>query len=105
MRLCIENSLKINKFLYKTYFLYKTLCLYRYTLAIGYLATGEISENMLQLKRFGLYFEGIMNRKWLLSYRNKNISYRDARGFGSIPANNKVPILCRCMPVGADCDE
>ena len=29
-------------------------------LAIGYLATGEICENMLQLKRFGLYFEGIM---------------------------------------------
>ena len=25
----------------------------------GYLATGEIFENMLQLKRFGLYFEGI----------------------------------------------
>ena len=34
-----------------------------YTLAMGYLATGEIFENMLQLKRFGLYFEGIMNRK------------------------------------------
>ena len=53
-------------------------------LAIGYLATGEIFENMLQLKRFGLYFEGIMNRKWLLSYRNKDISYRDAKGFGSM---------------------
>ena len=34
-------------------------------LAIGYLATGEIFENMLQLKRLGLYFEGIMNKKWL----------------------------------------
>ena len=32
-----------------------------------YLATGEFVENMLQLKRFGLYFEGIMNRKGLLS--------------------------------------
>ena len=32
---------------------------------MGYLATGEFFENMLQLKRFGLYFEGIMNRKWL----------------------------------------
>ena len=32
-----------------------------------YLATGEIFENMLQLKRFGLYFEGILNRKGLLS--------------------------------------
>ena len=26
---------------------------------MGYLATGEIFENTLQLKRFGLYFEGI----------------------------------------------
>ena len=25
-----------------------------YTLAMGYLATGEIFENMLQLKRFGI---------------------------------------------------
>ena len=41
---------------------------------MGYLATGEIFENMLQLKGFGLYFEGIMNRKWLLSYRNNDIS-------------------------------
>ena len=49
---------------------------------MGYLATGEIFENMLQ--RFGLYFEGIINRKWLLSYRNNDISYRDARGFGSM---------------------
>ena len=28
-----------------------------------YLATCEIFENMLQLKRFGLYFERIMNKK------------------------------------------
>ena len=51
---------------------------------MGYLAIGEIFENMLQLKRFGWYFEGIMNRKWLLSYRNNDISYRDTRGFGSM---------------------
>ena len=50
---------------------------------MGYLATGKIFENMLQLKHFGLYFEGIMNRKWLLSYRNNGISYRDVRGFGA----------------------
>ena len=31
---------------------------------MGYLAPGEIFENM---KHFGLYFEGILNRKWLLS--------------------------------------
>ena len=37
---------------------------------MGHLAHGEIFENMLQLKRFGLYFKGILNRKWLLSYRN-----------------------------------
>ena len=54
-----------------------------YTLAMGYLATGEIFKNMLQLKHFGLYFEGI-NRKWLLSYRNNDISYRDAREFGGM---------------------
>ena len=51
---------------------------------MGYLAIGEIFENMLQLKRFGIYFEGIMNREWLLLYRNNDISYRDARGFGSM---------------------
>ena len=49
-----------------------------------YLAPGEIFENMLQLKRFGLYFEEFLNRKWLLSYRNNDISYRDARGFGGM---------------------
>ena len=43
---------------------------------MGYFATGEIFENMLQLKGFGLYFKGVMNRKWLLSYRNNDISYR-----------------------------
>ena len=56
---------------------------------MGYLATGEIYENMLQLKCFGLYFEGIIIRKWLPSYRNNEISYRDARGFGSmLPETN-----------------
>ena len=49
---------------------------------MGYLAPGDIFENMLQLKRFGLYYEIILNSKWLLSYRNNDISYRDAGGFG-----------------------
>ena len=40
------------------------MLIYRYTLAMGYLAIDGIFENMLQLKRFGLHFEGIMNRKW-----------------------------------------
>ena len=47
------------------------------------MAPSEILENILQLKSFGLYFEGIRNRKWLLSYRN-DISYRDATGFGGM---------------------
>ena len=47
---------------------------------MGHLTPGEIFENMLQLKRFGLYFEGILNRKWLFSNRNRDVSYRDARG-------------------------
>ena len=37
-----------------------------------------------KLKLFGVDFEGIMNRKWLLSNRNNDISYRDARGFGGM---------------------
>ena len=41
-------------------------------------------ENMLQLRRFGLYYESIQNSKWLLSYRNNDISYRDARVFGGM---------------------
>ena len=53
-------------------------------LTMGYLATGEISENMLQLKRFDLYFKRIINTKWLTSYKNNDISDRDARGFGSM---------------------
>ena len=36
---------------------------------MGHLAPGEIFDNMLQLKRFGLYFEGIPNRKWLLFFK------------------------------------
>ena len=32
---------------------------------MGHLAPGEIFENMLRLKRFGLYFEGILDKKWL----------------------------------------
>ena len=51
---------------------------------MGYIAISEIFENMLQLKRFGLYFEGILNRKWQLSYRNNDISYRDAMRPGDI---------------------
>ena len=52
---------------------------------MGYLAPGDILKNMLKLKRLGLYFERILNRKWLLSYRNNDISYKDAiRGPGDM---------------------
>ena len=37
---------------------------------MGYLAPGKI---FLQLKSFGLYFERILNNKWLLSYINNDI--------------------------------
>ena len=33
-----------------------------------YLAPEEYFEIMLQLKRFGLYFENILNNKWLYFY-------------------------------------
>ena len=49
-----------------------------------YLAPEEMFENMLQLKRFGLFFERILNNKWLLLYRNNNISCTHARGFGGM---------------------
>ena len=39
-----------------------------------YLAPGEIFENILQLKRFGINFERILNKKWLHLYRNSDIS-------------------------------
>ena len=51
---------------------------------MAHLAPGEIFENMLQLKRFRLYFDGILNRKWLFSNRNSDISYRDAKKFGDM---------------------
>ena len=40
---------------------------------MGYLATGEIFENMLQLKGFGLYFEGIMSIFLSCSFKNSHI--------------------------------
>ena len=40
-----------------------------------FLAPVEIFENLLQLKRFGLNFEIILNKKWLHLYRNSDINY------------------------------
>ena len=47
---------------------------------MGHLAPSEIFENMLPLKRFDLYFEGILDRKRLLSYRNSDISATEMLG-------------------------
>ena len=51
---CLKTFLKINIFLYKNND-------YSYTFATGYLVAGEIFNNMLQLMRFSVYFEGILN--------------------------------------------
>ena len=51
-----------------------------------YIVPGEIFENMLQLNRFCLNFERILNGKWLLSYRNGDISYREVHGH--VPREN-----------------
>ena len=47
---------------------------------MGHLALDEIFKHMLQLKRFGFYFEGILNRKWLVSYRKEATSQRVSCG-------------------------
>ena len=39
-----------------------------------YLAPEEMFKNMLQLKRFGLFFERTLNKNTLFSYRNNDIS-------------------------------
>ena len=59
-------------------------------LAMWYIAPGDIFDNMLQLKRFGLNFERMLNRKRLLSYRNSDISYRDGRGFRGMHFPGKI---------------
>ena len=72
--------------------------LYKYTLSVGYIAPGEIFENLLQLKRFGLYFEGIPNRSQkiaLFIYRCNDISYRDAKRFvGMLPEKFWIDWCC-----------
>ena len=67
---------------------------------MGCLVSDKIFENMLQLKRLCFYFERILYRKWQLSYRNNDISYRIARGFGGMPRENFEmidAILCVLM--------
>ena len=44
-----------------------------------YLALKFFLKIMLQLRRFGLYFERILNKKWLLSYRYNDINCTHAR--------------------------
>ena len=45
-----------------------------------YLAHKKVFKNMLQLKRFGLYFEK-SSFMAILSYRNNDIGCTQARGF------------------------
>ena len=54
IRFCLKTFLKKNIFLYKDND-------YIYTFAMEYLAPGEMFENMLQLMRFSVYFEGVLN--------------------------------------------
>ena len=54
IRFCLKTFLKINIFLHKNND-------YSYTFVMGYLAPGEMFDNMLQLMRFNVYFEGILN--------------------------------------------
>ena len=58
-----------------------------------YLASSEIIDNMLQLKRLGLYLDGILNRKWLLSYRNNDVSYREAKGLGAYATRENLEMI------------
>ena len=70
----LQNSLKINIFIYKTHFYIKKNIYYIHVgIQVCYgvpKASCDIFENLLQLKRFGLYFEGFFlgvgGRRFLL---------------------------------------
>ena len=66
-----------------------------------YLAPGEIFENMLQLKHFGLYFERILNSKWLLFYIEIMISTTEMIG-GSETCSQRKFCSDWCNLVGFD---
>ena len=64
------------------YVLYTILCMNQINNNILHacyvvLTPGEIFENILLLKRFGLNLKRILKKKWLLSYRNGDITYRE----------------------------
>ena len=72
-RFCLETFLKIN-------ILYKNND-YSYTFAMGDLAPGEMFDNILQLMRFSVYFEGVLNTSnGYLHIKNNDISGTHARG-------------------------
>ena len=50
------------------------------TLVLRNLAPENVLENMLQLMRFSVYFERILKKKLLFSYRHNDISDTYARG-------------------------
>ena len=68
---------------------YCNYLLYKYTLSVGYLAPGEIFENLLQLKRFGLYFEGILHRSQKIGVMVKY----DAKGVILLKQYNALSIF------------
>ena len=72
-----------------------------------YLAPGEIFENMLQLKRFGLYFERILK---LFSCRNTYINYSCTHMLGGSGAyasspEKKFKIWCSLVCFGVYFDQ
>ena len=91
IRMCLEEFPK-NEHIFK----YKIIIIYKQTVCYGVLiGPGEICKHLLQLKRLGIYFEGILIRKWLLPYRNNDISYRDARGSGGMLLQKILKSLMR----------
>ena len=54
---------------------------------MGYLAPVEMFDNMLQLMRFSVYFEGVLNtNNGFFSYKNNDINGTHARGLvGTFP--------------------
>ena len=57
---------------------------------MGYLTAGECLENMLQLKRFDLYFARIMIRQWLYFHIEIMVSATDAIGSSGAHAPREI---------------
>ena len=53
--------------------------------------------------RFSVYFDSILNEKWLFSYRNNDISCTHARGHASQREN--LEIMCNLVLLGVYFDQ